>query len=153
MLEPEVLVFMVPITGILSIAVVKIVRILSGNELPMSKKDLKKLIEEAKNVREYNAELEHRVQNLETIVTSLDTELLEGMINLQTLKTPEQNQQNLQRLAQAIKPELSQNTSQLSPNAPLEDNAKAILNKLLLKIDGLMEQKKATQKRTRGWDR
>jgi cell division septum initiation protein DivIVA len=150
MLEPEVLVFMVPITGILSIAAVKIIRIVTGNELPMSKKDLKKFMEEARRVQAYNAELEQRVQNLESIVTSLDTELIEGLLQIKALETPELSQRKVERMAQAAQPS-SQQAQKVNVNAPLEENVRTVLNKLLLKVDHLLEQKKKVDKPF-GWN-
>jgi cell division septum initiation protein DivIVA len=152
MLEPEVLVFMVPITGILSIAAVKIIRIVTGNELPMSKKDLKKFVEEAKRMQAYNAELEERVQNLESIVTSMDTELIEGLLQIKALETPEVSQQKVERMAQAARPRTTKGgANQVHVNAPLEENVKTVLNKLLVKVDGLLEQKKKVNKPF-GWN-
>jgi cell division septum initiation protein DivIVA len=149
MFEPEVLVFMVPITGILSIAAVKIIRIVTGNELPMSKKDLKKFMEEARRVQAYNAELEQRVQNLESIVTSLDTELIEGLLQIKALETPELSQRKVERMAQAAQP--SGQAQKVNINAPLEENVRTVLNKLLLKVDGLLEEKKRANKPF-GWN-
>ncbi|GEM_PF-4863631 len=151
MFSPEVLVFMVPITGILSIAAVKIIRIVTGNELPMSKKDLKKFIEEAKNLRAYSAELEQRVQNLESIVTSMDIELIEGLLQIKALETSEFDQQKLERLAKAARPGSSRGASKVNVNAPLEENVRTVLNKLLLKVDGLLEEKKKVNKPF-GWN-
>lgn len=151
MFSPEVLVFMVPITGILSIAAVKIIRIVTGNELPMSKKDLKKFIEEAKNLRAYSAELEQRVQNLESIVTSMDIELIEGLLQIKALETSEFDQQKLERLAKAARPGSSRGANKVNVNAPLEENVRTVLNKLLLKVDGLLEEKKKVNKPF-GWN-
>ncbi len=151
MFSPEVLVFMVPITGIISIAAVKIIRIVTGNELPMSKKDLKKFIEEAKNLQAYSAELEQRVQNLESIVTSMDIELIEGLLQIKALETSEFDQQKLERLAKAARPRSPQGASKVNVNAPLEENVRTVLNKLLLKVDGLLEQKKKVNKPF-GWN-
>ncbi len=78
-------------------------------------------------------ELQQRVENLETIITSIDSDLLEGVIKMQNVNNPKLNQQKAQRLS---------NSAENKSDIPLDENFKMILNKILMKVDNFLEDKK-----------
>ncbi len=78
-------------------------------------------------------ELQQRVENLETIITSIDPDLLEGMMKIQHLNHPKTAQKQTQRLA---------GMASKQNDIPLDENIKIVLNKILMKIDSFLEDKK-----------
>lgn len=78
-------------------------------------------------------ELQQRVENLETIITSIDPDLLEGMMKIQHLNHPKTAQKQTQRLA---------DTASKQNDMPLDENFKMVLNKILMKIDNFLDDKK-----------
>lgn len=78
-------------------------------------------------------ELQQRVENLETIITSIDSDLLEGVMKMQNINNPKSNQQKAQRLA---------NSAESKSDIPLDENFKMILNKILMKVDSFLDEKK-----------
>jgi hypothetical protein len=78
-------------------------------------------------------ELQQRVENLETIITSIDPDLLEGMMKIQHLNHPKTAQRQTQRLA---------GTASKQNDVPLDENFKMVLNKILMKIDSFLDDKK-----------
>jgi peptidoglycan hydrolase CwlO-like protein len=78
-------------------------------------------------------ELQQRVENLETIITSIDPDLLEGMMKIQHFNHPKTAQKQTQRLA---------GTASRQNDIPLDENFKIVLNKILMKIDSFLEDKK-----------
>lgn len=78
-------------------------------------------------------ELQQRVENLETIITSIDPDLLEGMMKIQHLNHPKTAQRQTQRLA---------DTASKPNDVPLDENFKMVLNKILMKIDSFLDDKK-----------
>ncbi len=78
-------------------------------------------------------ELQQRVENLETIITSIDPDLLEGMMKIQHLNHPKTAQKQTQRLA---------GMASKQNDIPLDENFKIVLNKILMKIDSFLEDKK-----------
>jgi uncharacterized coiled-coil protein SlyX len=78
-------------------------------------------------------ELEQRVENLETIITSIDTDLLEGVMKIPPLNRSQNSQQQAQRLAE---------TAHNKTDIPLDENFKMVLNKILMKVDSFLEDKK-----------
>jgi hypothetical protein len=78
-------------------------------------------------------ELQQRIENLETIITSIDADLIDGMMKIHTGNSQKNAQQQAQRLADS-----ANNKTDL----PLDENFKMILNKILLKVDSFLDDKK-----------
>ena len=77
-------------------------------------------------------ELQQRVENLETIITSIDADLLDGMIKLQNANHPRIAQKKVEQFAA---------NAQNKNEVPLDENFKMILNKILMKVDNFLEDK------------
>jgi TolA-binding protein len=77
-------------------------------------------------------ELQQRVENLETIITSIDADMLDGIIKLQNTNNPRLTQKKVEQFAQN-----AQNKSEV----PLDENFKMVLNKILMKVDNFLEDK------------
>jgi phage shock protein B len=68
----EVIIFIIPIVAIIGAYIVKIIKIRSESNQGLSSEDKKRL----DMLVAQNADMQERVENLETIITSLDKELL-----------------------------------------------------------------------------
>lgn len=138
---PEIIVpallFSIPILGILGWTLVTIVRTIFGVTGTLSKKEIKQLVDEIRQLRQQNVDSQQRIENLETIVTSIDSELLEGFLKLQSINNPNIAKQKIERMVG--------NTSQgqLPPaSQSIDDNLKSIVNKILARVDGFLDENK-----------
>ena len=125
------LIFGTPIVGIVSWTVIKGLQIITGRgKYSISNKDLLQLKAE-------NEEMKQRLENLEVIVTNADPTLMENYIKLQ--------QQTKQ--AQLNQSQYSNYTQKRNQEVPLEENFKSVMNKMLLKVDSMLDDKKGYNKR------
>lgn len=77
-------------------------------------------------------ELQQRVENLETIITSLDADMLDGILKLQNANNPKIAQKKIENFA---------NTATNKNEVPLDENFKMVLNKILMKVDSFLDDK------------
>lgn len=121
-------IFGTPIVAILSYTFIKGLQIITGRgKYSLSNKDILQLKSE-------NEQMKQRIENLEVIVTNADPMLMENYAKLQNqakqaqFSSPQyQSQSNFARKAQEI---------------PLEENFKAVMNKMLLKVDTMLDDKR-----------
>lgn len=78
-------------------------------------------------------QLQERIENLETIITSIDSDLLDGVMKMHAGNNSKNAQQQAQRLAES---------ANNKTDIPLDENFKMILNKILLKVDSFLDDKK-----------
>lgn len=127
------LIFGTPIVGIISWTVIKGLQIITGRgKYSLSNKDILQLKAE-------NTEMKQRLENLEVIVTNADPTLMENYIKIQQQTKQaqlNQNQYNSSSYYQKRNPEI-----------PLEENFKTVVNKMLLKVDSMLDDKKEYKKR------
>jgi hypothetical protein len=122
-------IFGTPIIGILSWTFIKGLQIITGRgKYSLSNKDILQLKAENETMRQ-------RLENLEVIVTNADPVLLENYI-----KSQNQHQQSQQNQPQYWS---SYNSFQRkAQETPLEENFKSVMNKMLLKVDTILDDKK-----------
>jgi hypothetical protein len=121
-------IFGTPIVAILSWAFIKSLQIITGRgKYSLSNKELLKIKTE-------NEEMRQRIENLEVIVTNADPTLMENYLKIQNqAKASQLNQPQYQ----------SYHTFQKKgQEVPLEENFKAVMNKMLLKVDTMLDDKK-----------
>jgi thiamine pyrophosphate-dependent acetolactate synthase large subunit-like protein len=127
------LIFGTPIVGIISWTVIKGLQIITGRgKYSISNKDILHLKAE-------NEEMKQRLENLEVIVTNADPTLMENYVRLQQQAKQaqlNQNQYNSYGYSQKRNQEI-----------PLEENFKSVMNKMLSKVDSMLDDKKNTQRR------
>ena len=147
-----VLVFSIPLSGILGFTVIKLVETLKGKS---SAREIQQLQNELLKLRSQNADYQNRLENLETILGSIDQDLLKGMMAVGSLGQGVDNQRKIQEISnqnrqnQYRQQQINQQTNHLNsttpqPNQlpPLDENFKMILNKLLMKVDNLLDDNK-----------
>lgn len=127
------LIFGTPIVGIISWTVIKGLQIITGRgKYSLSNKDLLHLKAE-------NEEMKQRLENLEVIVTNADPTLMENYIKLQ--------QQAKQAQLNQAQYHNTNYYQKRNPEVPLEENFKSVMNKMLLKVDSMLDDKKEYKKR------
>jgi BMFP domain-containing protein YqiC len=118
-----------PIVGILSWAFIKSLQIITGRgKYSLSNKDLLQIKAE-------NEELRNRIENLEVIVTNADPTLMESY-----LKQQQQNKQA--QLNQGQNQWNTTNYGRKPQEIPLEENFRTVMNKMLQKVDTMLDDKK-----------
>jgi BMFP domain-containing protein YqiC len=124
-------IFGTPIIGILSWTFIKSLQILTGRgKYSLSNKDLLQ-------IRAENEELRQRLENLEIIVTNADPTLMENY-----LRTQQQDRQT------QIKQGQWHGTHYKKPQeVPLEENFKSVMNKMLQKVDTMLDSNAGKQYR------
>ena len=122
------LLILIPIAITMGLVISKIVQAFMGNGSgnSMNNRNLQMMENKVQ-------ELQQRVENLETIITSIDSDLLNGVIKMQTVNSPKNAQQQTQRLA---------DSANSKADVPLDENFKMILNKILMKVDSFLDDKK-----------
>lgn len=120
------LLIIIPVTVTMGLVVSKIVQAFVGGGSTMNNRNLQAMESKIQ-------ELQQRVENLETIVTSIDSDLLDGFMKMKTVNTPRNAQQQAQRLA---------DSAGNKADIPLDENFKIILNKILMKVDSFLDDKK-----------
>ena len=133
------LIFGTPIVGIISWTVIKGLQIITGRgKYSLSNKDILQLKAE-------NEEMKQRLENLEVIVTNADPTLMENYIKVQQQAA---KQAQLNQQAQYNSNYNSYNHYQKkNPEIPIEENFKSVVNKMLLKVDSMLDDKKGNQRR------
>jgi len=122
------LLILIPIAITMGLVISKIVQAFMGNGSGNSLNNRNLQMMENKV-----QELQQRVENLETIITSIDSDLLNGMIKMQAVNSPKNAQQQTQHLA---------DSANSKADVPLDENFKMILNKILMKVDSFLDDKK-----------
>lgn len=121
-------IFGTPIVAILSYTFIKGLQIITGRgKYSISNKDI--LL-----IKAENEEMKQRIENLEVIVTNADPVLMENYVKLQN--------QNKQSQLNQPQYQSQTNFSRKGQEVPLEENFKAVMNKMLLKVDTMLEDKK-----------
>ncbi len=120
------LLIIIPIVVTMGLVISKIVQAFLGGGHSMNNRNLQAMENKVQ-------ELQQRIENLETIITSIDSDLLDGVIKMQTGSSHKNSQQQAQRLAES-----ANNKNEV----PLDENFKMILNKILLKVDSFLDEKK-----------
>jgi BMFP domain-containing protein YqiC len=87
--------------------------------------------DEMLKIQSQNEELKQRIENLETIITGIDTDLLDGMIKINSLSEAQKNKKQISDWAAKINDKSSDS---------LEKNVQSVLNKFLKKIDSLLDE-------------
>jgi hypothetical protein len=124
-------IFGTPIIGILSWTFIKSLQILTGRgKYSLSNKDLLQIKAE-------NEELRQRLENLEVIVTNADPTLMENYLRVQ--------QQNKQ--AQINQGQWNGTHFKKPQEVPLEENFKSVMNKMLQKVDTMLDSNAGKQQR------
>ncbi len=122
-------IFGTPIIGILSWTFIKGLQIITGRgKYSLSNKDILQLKGE-------NEEMRQRLENLEVIVTNADPTLMENYVKLQ-------NQHKQSQLNQRQYQSSYNNFQRKEQEVPLEENFKSVMNKMLLKVDTMLDDKK-----------
>lgn len=116
----------VPIAVTMGLVISKIVQAFVGGGNSMNNRNLQATESKIQ-------ELQQRIENLETIITSIDSDLLDGFIKMKTVNAPKNAQQQAQRLA---------DSANNKADVPLDENFKMILNKILMKVDSFLDDKK-----------
>jgi glutamyl-tRNA reductase len=134
---PLAIIMSVPLTGIVGWTLVTIARTIFGKSL--TSKETKQMLAEINQLRQEREEMKQRVENLETIVTGIDSELLEGFIKLQSINNPQANKQKVERMASNANPQRQQ---QLPPynQQSIDENLRSIVNKILLRVDSFLDE-------------
>jgi len=121
-------IFGTPIVAILSYTFIKGLQIITGRgKYSISNKDI--LL-----IKAENEEMKQRIENLEVIVTNADPVLMENYVKLQN--------QNKQSQLNQPQYQSQTNFSRKGQEVPLEENFKAVMNKMLLKVDTMLDDKK-----------
>jgi hypothetical protein len=122
-------IFGTPIVAILSWTFIKGLQIITGKgKYGLSNKDILQLKAE-------NEKMKQRLENLEVIVTSADPLLMENYMKLQ-------NQNKQAQLNQQPQYQSYNSFSRKAQEIPLEENFKAVMNKMLLKVDTMLDDKR-----------
>ncbi len=122
-------IFGTPIVAILSWTFIKGLQIVTGRgKYSLSNKDILQIKAE-------NGEMKQRLENLEVIVTNADPVLMENYMKLQNQN--KQSQLNGQPQYQSYN-----SFSKREQEIPLEQNFKSVMNKMLLKVDTMLDEKK-----------
>lgn len=116
----------VPLVITMGLVISKIVQAVLGGGNSMNNRNLQAMENKVQ-------ELQERIENLETIITSIDSDLLDGVMKMHAGNNPKNAQQQAQRLAES-----ANNRTDI----PLDENFKMILNKILLKVDSFLDDKK-----------
>jgi BMFP domain-containing protein YqiC len=89
--------------------------------------------DDIKNLAAKNEELQQRIENLETIITGIDSELLDGMIKISSLSEAQKNQKVIGDMASRINDKSGDS---------IEKNIQSIMSKFLRKVDKMLEDPK-----------
>jgi TolA-binding protein len=116
---------LIPFIVVFALVIAKVTQSLGFGSSPQSNAKLQEMEHKVR-------ELQQRVENLETIITSIDADLLDGMIKLQNANNPRLAQKKVEQFA---------NTAQNKNETPLDENFKMILNKILIKVDSFLDDK------------
>jgi cell division septum initiation protein DivIVA len=88
---------------------------------------------EMQQLNAHNEDLRQRIENLETIITGIDSELLDGMIKINSMSEAQKNKKVIGDMAQKINDKSADS---------IEKNMQSVLNKVLKKIDNLLDDGK-----------
>jgi phosphate uptake regulator len=128
--------------------IVKVTELIFGKK-GLNKEEHNQLLEQVQRLLHENEQLKQRMENMETIVASLDTDLLESFVKLQAAQYPNLSEQKIRNLASQIKGEAENSKSSASETAKnavnnqvIEENVRSIVNKLLLRLDKMLDAKK-----------
>lgn len=116
----------IPLVITMGLVISKIVQAVLGGGITMNNRNLQAMENKVQ-------ELQERIENLETIITSIDSDLLDGVMKMHAGNHPKNAQQQAQRLAES---------ANNKADIPLDENFKMILNKILLKVDSFLDDKK-----------
>ncbi|TAH20947.1 MAG: hypothetical protein EAZ08_04350 [Cytophagales bacterium] len=121
-------IFGTPIVAILSYTFIKGLQIITGRgKYSLSNKDILQIKNE-------NEQMKQRIENLEVIVTNADPVLMENYVKLQN--------QNKQSHLNQPQYQSQSSFSRKGQEIPLEENFKAVMNKMLLKVDTMLDDKR-----------
>jgi predicted PurR-regulated permease PerM len=120
------LLLIIPVVITMGLVISKIVQTFVGGGNPVNNRNLQAMETKVQ-------ELQERIENLETIITSIDSDLLNGVMKMHAGNNPKNAQQQAQHLAESANGKA---------DIPLDENFKMILNKILLKVDSFLDDKK-----------
>jgi predicted PurR-regulated permease PerM len=120
------LLLIIPVVVTMGLVISKIAQAFVGGGNTMNNRNLQAMEHKVQALQE-------RIENLETIITSIDSDLLDGVMKMHAGNNQKNAQQQAQRLAES---------AGSKADIPLDENFKMILNKILLKVDSFLDDKK-----------
>lgn len=135
-----------PVAAVLGWTFVRAVQSIFGKPLNLSRKETQQLLSDLKYFKDENAYLSQRVDNLETIITSVDPELLESSMRLQSPDF----RSSYHKVEQAMRRNHAKSQTQRSTpesGESLGKNVKNLLNKLVRQIDKALDEQNTAARR------
>lgn len=135
---PTLLIASTPVAAVVGWTLVRMVQSVFGKPMKLSRKETRQLVHDLQHFKDENAYLSERVDNLETIITSVDPELLESSMRLQSPDFRSSYHKVKKAVNRNHATQRSQTRSQ--PEESLGKNVKSLLNKVVKRLDKAMDE-------------
>lgn len=134
---PTLMIAATPVAAVMGWTLVRIAQSIFGKPSKLSRQETKQLLADLKHFREENTYLSERVDNLETIITSVDTELLESSMRLQSGDF----RSSYRKVEKAMHRQHSKPRSTPEAGESLGKNVKTLLNKVVKQLDKAIDER------------
>lgn len=147
-LIPLIILASVPVVGVIGWTLVKMTEHIFGRN-KLNNRDVQRLLNKLDNSETETAKLKNRLENLEVILTGMDSDLMDDLLSSHEFENKEYDKHKVEQFAQSLKGtksrlerpsytqvEQEEDVSEQS----VQNNLKGVVNKLLTKIDVYLDE-------------
>jgi hypothetical protein len=143
-LIPLIILASVPVVGVVGWTLVKMTEQIFGQN-KINNKDVQHLLNKLDNSEKETVKLKNRLENLEVILTAMDSETVDHLLNSHEYETKESDTQKVEQFAQNLKGakkrlDKASVVTQDREDESVQNNLKGVVNKLLTKIDVYLDE-------------
>ena len=143
-LIPLIILASVPVVGVMGWTLVKMTEHIFGRN-KLSNRDVQHLLTKVENSEKETIKLKNRLENLEVILTAMDSESVDDLLNSHEYENKKYDTQKVEQFAQSLKGakkrlETTSSTKQNREEESVQNNLKGVVNKLLTKIDVYLDE-------------
>lgn len=144
-LIPLIILASVPVVGVIGWTLVKMTEHIFGQN-KLNNRDVTRLLNKLDNSETETAKLKNRLENLEVILTGMDSDLMDDLLKSTELENKEYDKHKVEQFAQSLKgtKKRLEKPSYAQPedvsDQSVQNNLKGVVSKLLTKIDVYLDE-------------